>query len=83
MVISAAPLKIEFNRNTEMRSLMLKYTQALMAKFLRTLVATGYTKTDGVLPDGSLRYGTVLRQMSFVDPKVYGGNVGCAAGRGY
>lgn len=32
MVIAAAPLKIEFNRNTEMRKLMLKYTQALMAQ---------------------------------------------------
>ena len=32
MMIAAAPLKIEFNRNTEMRGLMLKYTQALMAQ---------------------------------------------------
>ena len=32
MVIAAAPLKDEFNRNTEMRDLMLKYTQALIAQ---------------------------------------------------
>ena len=29
---AVAPLKTEFNRNTEMRELMLKYTQALMAQ---------------------------------------------------
>lgn len=32
MKISAEPLKIEFNRNTEMRDLMLKYTQAFIAQ---------------------------------------------------
>jgi len=32
MKIAADPLKTEFNRNTEMRDLMLKYTQALIAQ---------------------------------------------------
>ena len=32
MKIAAEPLKTEFNRNTEMRSLMLKYTQAMIAQ---------------------------------------------------
>jgi len=32
MKIAADPLKIEFNRNTEMRDLMLKYTQAYIAQ---------------------------------------------------
>ena len=30
--IAAAPLKLEFDRNTEMRDVMLKYTQALIAQ---------------------------------------------------
>jgi CRP-like cAMP-binding protein len=30
--IAAAPLKAEFNRNTQMRDVMLKYTQALIAQ---------------------------------------------------
>src|SRR5438034_1267499 len=32
MKIAADPLKAEFNRNSEMRDLMLKYTQALIAQ---------------------------------------------------
>lgn len=32
LTIAAAPLKIEFNRNTEMRTVLLKYTQVHMAE---------------------------------------------------
>jgi len=44
--IGADPLKIEFNRNTEMRDLMLRYTQAFMAQMTQNVACNRLHRTE-------------------------------------
>jgi CRP-like cAMP-binding protein len=44
--IGVAPMKIEFNRNTEMRDLMLKYTQAFIAQISQNVACNRLHEID-------------------------------------
>ena len=46
MRIAAEPLKTEFNRNTQMRSVMLKYTQAFIAQISQNTACNRLHTTD-------------------------------------
>jgi CRP-like cAMP-binding protein len=44
--IAAEPLKVEFNRNTEMRDVLLKYTQAYLAQISQNVGCNRLHETD-------------------------------------